>query len=189
MEEFNEPPPRKPFTNPLLMFASPDVIVLLIFTGTFYAVMYGVTASLSVGFEDVYPYLTEADVGLCFLGIGRMLIGTWVSGRLTDSYYRKIRDDIMNQAPSNSERAIDLNVIENGITFPIEKARLQVLPLMMFVYAACVIGDGWALESRATIAVPLIVQFICKFTSILCCAPSPLTLPRSWRNSYHGHET
>ena len=178
MEEFNEPPPRKPFTNPILMFAYPDIFVLLIFNGTYYAVMYGVTASLSVVFEDVYPYLTEADVGLCFLAIGGgMLIGTWLSGRLTDSYYRKVRDDLIRQALSNSERAINPNVIENGIVFPIEKARLQVLPLMMSVYAACVIGYGWALESRATIAVPLIVQFICKFTSVLCCTPSPLTPP------------
>ena len=118
-----------------------------------------------------------------------MLIGTWLSGKLTDSYYRKIRDDIIHQARSNSERAIDPNVAENDSTFPIEKARLQVLPLIVFVYTACVIGYGWALESRATIAVPLIVQVICKVTS--SSVPYALAsqhLPRSWRNSYHDHE-
>ena len=189
MGEFNEPPPRKPSTNPLLMFVYPDVLVLLIFNGTYYAVMYGVTASLSVIFEDVYPYLTEADVGLCFLAIGGgMLIGTWLSGKLIDSYYRKIRDDIIRQARSNSERAIDPNT-ENDTTFPIEKARLQVLPLIMFVYTACIIGYGWALESRATIAVPLIMQVICKvtFCSVLYALASH-HLSRSWHNSYHDHE-
>jgi len=190
MGKFNELPPRKPFTNPLLMFAYPDIFVLIILNGTYFAVMYGVTTSLSVIFEDIYPYLTEADVGRCFLAVGGgMLIGTWLSGKLTDSYYRKIRDDIIHQARSNSERAIDPNVAENDPTFPIEKARLQVLPLIMFVYTACIIGYGWALESRATIAVPLIVQVICKVTS--SSVPYALAshhLPRSWRNSYHDHE-
>jgi hypothetical protein len=190
MGESNEPPRRKPFTNPLLMFAYPDVFVLLIFNGTYYAVMYGVTASLSVVFEDVYPYLTEADVGLCFLAIGGgMLIGTWLSGKLTDSYYRKIRDDFTRQVLSNSERAINPNILENDSTFPIEKARLQVLPPLMFVYTACVIGYGWALESRSTIAVPLILQIVCKFNSssvLHTFGTSPP--PCSWRNGYPDYE-
>jgi len=172
MGESNELPPRKPFTNPLRMFAYPDVFVLLIFNGTYYAVMYGVTASLSVVFEDVYPYLTEADVGLCFLAIGGgMLIGTWLSGKFTDSYYRKIRDDFTRQVLSNSERTINPNILENDSTFPIEKARLQVLPPLMFIYTACVIGYGWALESRSTIAVPLIVQIVFGVTAIMIMNP------------------
>ena len=53
-KESNERPPRKRFTNLLLMFAYPDVFALL-FLGTYYAVMYGVTASLSVIFSKIYP--------------------------------------------------------------------------------------------------------------------------------------
>jgi len=159
MTNFDERPPRKPFTNPLLMFTYPDIFVLLIFNGTYYAVMYGVTASLSVIFADIYPHLTEAKLGLCFLPIGGgMIVGTWVSGKLADSYYRKIRDDIIRQARSNSESYIDINALEKSPTFPIEKARLQMLPLIIFVYTISVIGYGWALESRATIAIPLILQ-------------------------------
>ena len=159
MRKFDERPPRKPFTNPLLMFAYPDIFVLLIFNGTYYAVMYGVTASLSVIFADVYPHLTEAELGLCFLPMGGgMIVGTWFSGKLADSYYRKTRDDIIRQARSNSQSYIDINALEKGPTFPIEKARLRILPLIIFVYTISVIGYGWALESRATIAVPLILQ-------------------------------
>lgn len=172
------------------MFAYPDVLVLLIFNGTYYAVMYGVTASLSVVFEDVYPYLTEAAVGLCFLAIGGgMLIGTWLSGKLTDSYYRKIRDDFTSQVLSNSERAIDHNLLENDSTFPIEMARLQVLPPLMLVYAACVIGYGWALESRSIIAVPLILQILCKSaSSSVLYALAYYYLACSWHNGYHDYE-
>jgi hypothetical protein len=35
----------------------------------------GVTASLSIIFEDTYPYLTQTDIGLCFLAIVSPLEG------------------------------------------------------------------------------------------------------------------
>ena len=89
-----------------------------------------------------------------------MLIGSWLSGKLTDSYYRKVRDDLVRQARSNAEKDIDAKAVEKDPKFPIEKARLQVLPCVMLAYTACVVGYGWALQSRVTIAVPLILQFI-----------------------------
>ena len=143
------------------MFVYPDVLILLIFNGTYHAVMYGVTASLSVIFEDVYPNLTQMDVGLCFMALGGgTLIGSWLSGKLTDNYYQKVRDDLVRQAQTNAEKDIDVKALEKDSTFPIEKARLQVLPCLTLLYTACVVGYGWALQSRVTIAVPLILQFI-----------------------------
>jgi hypothetical protein len=94
-----------------------------------------------------------------------MFFGTWLSGRLCDAYYRKIRDDLVRQARSNSEKDIDPKAVEQDPSFPIEKARLQILPCIMFVYIACVIGYGWSLQSRVTIAVPLVLQVISKFVS------------------------
>ncbi len=160
----SERPEWKPFKNPLLMFAYPEIFVLLIFNGTLYAVMYGVTASLSVIFEKVYPYLNQTEIGLCFIPMGLgMLVGSLLSGRAIDSYYRKIRDDLIRQTRTDSEKHVDLKAIEKDPSFPIEKARLQILPWVVFVYTTCVIGYGWALQSRVTIAVPLILQFISKF--------------------------
>jgi len=178
MGKFDERPPRKPFTNPLLMFAYPDIFILLIFNGTCFAVMYGITASISVIFADVYPHLTDAELGLCFLPMGGgMIIGALVSGKFADSYYRKIRDDIIRQARSNSESYIDIKALEKGPTFPIEKARLQMLPLIIFVYIVSVIGYGWALESRATIAIPLILQIFSEFVSCTCAAQVDISPP------------
>jgi hypothetical protein len=162
----NERPPRKPFKNPLLMFAYPEIIILLIFNGTLYAVMYGVTASLSVIFEKVYPYLNQTVIGLCFLATGLgMLVGSLLSGRVLDSSYRKIRDDLIHQSRIDSEKHTDAKDIERDPSFPIEKARLQILPWVVIVYTTCVIGYGWALQARVTIAVPLIMQFISKLFS------------------------
>ena len=156
-------PARKPFKNPLLMFAYPEIFVLLIFNGTLYAVMYGVIASLSIIFEKVYPYLNQTEIGLCFIPMGLgMLVGSLLSGRAMDSYYRKIKDDLIRTRTDSGKR-VDPEAIEKDPSFPIEKARLQILPWVVFVYTTCVIGYGWALQSRVTIAVPLILQFISKF--------------------------
>jgi hypothetical protein len=165
----SERPARKPFKNPLLMFAYPEIFVLLIFNGTIYAVMYSITASLAVIFEKVYPYLNQTEIGLCFIPMGLgMFVCSLLSGRVLDSYYRKIRDDLIRQTRTDSEEHVDPEVIEKDTSFPIEKARLQILPWVVFVYATCVIGYGWALQSRVTIAVPLILQFISKFFFPAC---------------------
>ena len=165
----SERPERKPFKNPLLMFACPEIFVLLIFNGSLHAVMYSVTASLAVIFGKVYPYLNQTEVGLCFIPMGLgMLVGSILSGRALDSYYRKIRTDLIRQTQTDSEKHVNPEAIEKDPSFPIEKARLQILPWVVFVYTTCVIGYGWALQSRVTIAVPLILQFISKFFSPAC---------------------
>ena len=146
------------------MFTYPEVTIILIFNGVLYAVLYGVTASLSVIFEKVYPYLSQTDIGLCFLSTGGgMLIGSLFSGRVMDTYYLKIRDDLIRKSQTDPEKHIDARAIEKDPSFPIEKARLQLMPLVVLVYTASVIGYGWALQSRVTIAVPLILQFISEF--------------------------
>ena len=146
------------------MFTYPEILVVLIFNGTLYAVMYGVIASLSVIFEKVYPYLNQTEIGLCFIPMGLgMLVGSLLSGRTLDSYYRKIRDDLIRQSRTDSEKHVDPEAIEKDPSFPIEKARLQILPWVVFVYTICIIVYGWALQSGVTIAVPLILQFISEF--------------------------
>jgi hypothetical protein len=148
------------------MFAYPEIFVLLIFNGTIYAVMYSITASLAVIFEKVYPYLNQTEIGLCFIPMGLgMFVCSLLSGRVLDSYYRKIRDELIRQTQTDSEMHVDPEAIEKDPSFPIEKARLQILPWVVFVYTTCVIGYGWALQLRVTIVVPLILQFISKFFS------------------------
>ena len=63
-------PPKKPFANPLRLLTYPDVLLLLFYNGVVYAAFYGVTASLSVVFKTSYPFLSETDIGLCYLAIG-----------------------------------------------------------------------------------------------------------------------
>jgi len=170
-----ELPPRKPLTNPFTLFTYPDVFILLLFNGTFYAVFYGVTASLSTSFEEIYPYLTQTDIGLCFLAIGGgMFIGTTLTGKIMDAHYRKIRDNLVPQAQTEPKKAIDPGSLPDS--FPIERARLQIMPYLIVVYTSCVIGYGWSLQAKTSIAVPLILQIISTFYTMLYRLARPLTL-------------
>lgn len=144
------------------MFMYPDVFILLFFNGTFYAVFfYGVTASLSISLEDTYPYLTQTGIGLCFLAIGGgMFLGTTVTGKLMDTCYRKIGDNRNPQAQTEP-KTIDSDT--SAEAFPIEQVRLQFMPYLIVIYTSCVIGYGWSLQTKISIAVPLILQFISAF--------------------------
>jgi hypothetical protein len=174
MKHTSDPPPREPLTNPFKMFMYPDVFILLFFNGTFYAVFYGVTASLSISFEDTYPYLTQTDIGLCFLAIGGgMFLGTTVTGKLMDAYYRKIRDS-RNPPAQTEPKTIDSDT--GAEAFPIEQVRLQLMPYLIVIYTSCVIGYGWSLQAKTCIAVPLVLQFISAFYyTLLYHVAQPLT--------------
>jgi hypothetical protein len=152
------PPPRK-FKNPLRLFLFPDVALLLFVNGVLYAVFYAVITTISTVFADTYPYLNETKIGLCFLGIGTaMFIGSFVTGRLTDSNYQTVKKQYIKQLEKDSEKPVDVAKATKDIAFPIEKARLRSLPLLIGAFCACVIGYGWMLEAKVNIAGPLIFQ-------------------------------
>ncbi|EIN12517.1 MFS general substrate transporter [Punctularia strigosozonata HHB-11173 SS5] len=134
--------PAKHFANPFELFLYPDLDFLLVFFALVYAVLYGVIASMSSLFAVAYPFLDETDLGLLFLAIGGgMVVGTATMGKVLDWEYRRIR-----------------NGLEEN--FPIEKARLRLIPFLLIIYAGCVLGYGWCLQDRMHISVPLILLFI-----------------------------
>jgi hypothetical protein len=75
-------PPPKPFQNPIIIFSYPDVAIVLFFNGIFNCVYYGVTATISSLFSRNYTYLSETEIGLCYLAIGGgMVVGTLITGQ------------------------------------------------------------------------------------------------------------
>ncbi|THH19063.1 hypothetical protein EW146_g2038 [Bondarzewia mesenterica] len=154
-------PPPKPFSNPLLLFTYPDIVVLLIFNGILYAVFYGVTATISSLFEKDYPFLNQTDIGLCFLAIGGgMVFGSVFTGRFLDRDYAAIKNKMIKQAQSDPEKKIDVKDVTKDEYFPIEVARLRTMPVYVFAFVACIIGYGWCLQAKVSIAGPLILQII-----------------------------
>lgn len=142
-------PAKKESVNPWTLFAYPDFVVLLTFTGIIYAVNYSITATISSSFAVVYPFLSETALGLCYLSTGGgMILGSTFTGKLLDWEYRRARKQV-----------------RGDVVFCIERARLRTMPAHLGLFVALTLGWGWALESRVSIAVPLVLQFLCEWTT------------------------
>jgi MFS family permease len=126
---------------------------LIIFYGTLlYLVFILITATLPSQFAQIYG-LNELQIGLCFLpyGFGTFL-ATIGQGYLLDWNYRRIARKI--------GFTIDMRRGDDLAKFPIEKARLQPVYGMVIVGIVATIGYGWALQTGARVAVPLVMLFV-----------------------------
>ncbi|THU98469.1 MFS general substrate transporter [Dendrothele bispora CBS 962.96] len=160
--------PRK-FRNPLVLLSSPDIPLLLFFNGIVSAVFYAVTATISSLFVQTYPFLTEAEVGLCFLCIGGgSAVGSVISGRLLNWEYKRI-SKIYNSSQINEKDGKMMDVMKgrNDPDFPIESARLRSTPYVTIFFIGSIIGYGWCIQSAVHIAAPLILQFVSGVTAML----------------------
>lgn len=159
--------PKRGFHNPLKLFLLPDVTLLLFFNGVVYAVFYGVTTSISVLFQETYPYLTETDIGLCFLAIGGgMLVGGVAVGRIIDKEYRRVKTQMIaaSEKETDPDKQVKIEDITKEENLPIEKARLRLMPLYLATFVAMCIVYGWLLDAKVNIAGPLIIQIVCEYT-------------------------
>ncbi|KAK6069339.1 hypothetical protein SCUP515_09044 [Seiridium cupressi] len=116
---------------------------LVIMAGSCLAMVYIIMATISSSFANVYPWLSETLLGICYLptGLG-MIVGTQVTGRLLDWEYAKIKK------------------IHVDGPFPKEYARLRTMPFHLIIFVATVIGWGLALGKAAHVAVPLVLSVI-----------------------------
>ncbi|KAJ6573483.1 MFS general substrate transporter [Mycena vulgaris] len=146
------PAPRKAFQNPLRLLLHLDVALLLLFNGVVYAVFYGVTASISTVFHTAYPQLNETELGLCFLAVGGgMVVGSLFCGKVLDWDYQRVRRGMPIQ------EQVDERTGKTDDAFPIEKARLRLMPGLLAVFVASCIGYGWCIDRRTHIAGPLVL--------------------------------
>ncbi|PBK76751.1 MFS general substrate transporter, partial [Armillaria solidipes] len=157
-------PSPKPFRNPLRILNNLDIILVLSVNAVINSLFYGVTASMSTLFSEAYPSLNQIQIGLCYLAMGGGLVfGSYVLGRVLDQEYGKLRRSVMAvQGPGNTEKS------ETGIddNFPIEKARLRLVPFSMLIFAACCAGYGWCVQERVNLSGPLLLQVTIGFTTM-----------------------
>lgn len=136
--------------NPFVILSYPDVVVTLIFTGIVYAVNYSITVTISSSFAKVYPWLSETILGICYLPSGfGMIVGSTFTGKLLDWEYAKIKA----RMAEGEDEAED---------FPVEYARLRTMPIHLLILVAAVIAWGWSIDRAVHMAVPLVLQIICK---------------------------
>ncbi|KAG7095375.1 hypothetical protein E1B28_006132 [Marasmius oreades] len=157
-------PQKKNFRNPLVLLKQPDIFILLFFNGFVCAVFYSVTATISTLFAQAYPFLTELQLGLCFLCIGGGTFSATVfCGRMLDLSYRRTAKNLYPDLDplERKDRA------KRDDQFPIEQARLEFVSYSMIVFVGVVLGYGWSVENRVHISVPLILHFFVGFCSMI----------------------
>ncbi|KAF5323321.1 hypothetical protein D9611_005684 [Ephemerocybe angulata] len=155
---------KKVSGNPFRLFAHVDILLLLGFNAITNSVMYGVITTISTTFEVAYPFLTQTTIGVCFLAYGGgMVAGSGLNGWVLDQEYQRFkRLSPVGQVDGSLTRSKS-----EGEAFPIEKARMRLLPPAMIIFAGCVGGYGWTLQRPVTIAAPLILHFIIGYLSMV----------------------
>jgi multidrug resistance protein len=147
-------------TNPFRLLIYPDVILTLTFTGIVYAVNYTIMSTISSTFASSYPYLSETMIGLCYLSTGLgMLLGSTVAGKLLDLDFARIKKSLVASQETDGSANVDE---KDDASFPIEYARLRLVPVLLVVFVACTVGWGWCIQAGASLAGPLVLQVACK---------------------------
>ena len=129
-----------------------DMAVLLVYNALVYTAFYDVIASLPYLFAQTYGF-NDLQVGLSFIpfGIG-CCVASIICGLLLDWNYRRVA--------KQAGITVDRKRGDDMRYFPIEKARIQIIWPMLYVGIAAILCYGWAMEQRARLAAPLVLQFI-----------------------------
>ncbi|KAF8633014.1 hypothetical protein AX15_001609 [Amanita polypyramis BW_CC] len=153
--------------NPFRLFTQIDILGLLCINAIINTNLYAVLATISTLLKQTYPFLNETTIGLCFLCVGGgMISGGLVTGKILDREYQNFKRKMDRQARTDTEKRDLEEVTTREDTFPLEKARLRLLPFLLLLSAGMCAGYGWCLEKGANLAGPLILQFFVGFIAI-----------------------
>ncbi|KAF2487046.1 major facilitator superfamily domain-containing protein [Neohortaea acidophila] len=146
---------RITFPNPigtLRVLADRETALLLGGVGIAFACFYAISTGAAKAFHDVYHF-DELYISLVFLPIGvGSIISAFTTGRLIDWNYKRHARAL--NFPIQKNRQTDLT------DFPIERARMEIgLPIML-LGAVAVVGYGWLLDAKVSVAGPIIMLFI-----------------------------
>lgn len=167
------PPAKKPIdvTGPFRILFSKLAAPIIVFLAIYYAVWQMSITALSSLFTERYG-LNETQVGLTFIanGVGSM-VGTLITGRILDMDYRHVKASHEAQGrPEDEESGADhaQSLVVHEEEFPIEKARLRLVPLFSTIQCLSIIAFGWSIHyaPRVHIAVPIITTFVTGWTAV-----------------------
>ncbi|KAG1314032.1 hypothetical protein G6F64_001782 [Rhizopus arrhizus] len=145
--------PRMNFLKPFSYLLQPDVFTVLLYNGLHYAAYYCFLSSTTKQFSIHYPYLSELEIGLCFLCQGSgTIIGSFTRGQMLDRDYKKTKDQFKQKHPDKPDS-----------DFPIFKARFKTLWPNIVLCQIVTLFYGWSLYWGAPLAVALVLQFLVGF--------------------------
>ncbi|EWZ38693.1 major facilitator superfamily domain-containing protein [Fusarium oxysporum Fo47] len=158
-------------TGPFRILISKQAAPIIVFLAVYYAVWQMSITAMSSLFEDKYG-LTEIQIGLTFIanGVGSM-VGTLITGKILNLDYRrfKARHDARIASSNTADDVEPVNTRtaqEND--FPLETARLRLVPLFSLLQCASILLFGWTIQypHRVHIAVPIVSTFITGWSAV-----------------------
>ncbi|ETS86679.1 hypothetical protein PFICI_00507 [Pestalotiopsis fici W106-1] len=156
--------------GPLRILTSKFAAPTIIFLAVHYAVWQMSITAMSSLFESRYG-LGETQIGLTFIanGVGSM-VGTLVSGKILDIDYRRVKAAFEAQPTrsADTEAGQDPSSTGSEENFPLEKARLRLVPIFSVVQCASILLFGWCIQFPNTVplAIPIISTFITGWSSV-----------------------
>lgn len=145
--------------GPLRILTSKFAVPIVVFLAIYYAVWQMSITAMSSLFKERYG-LSEIHIGLTFIanGVGSM-VGTFVTGKILDTDYRRVKAKLKSTTSSDED---------DESSFPIEKARLRLLPVFSILQCLSILLFGWTIQYPRVvpIAIPIISTFITGWTSI-----------------------
>lgn len=159
--------------GPVRILVAKHAAPIIFFLATFYAVWQMSITAMSSLFEAQYG-LSEVQIGLTYIanGVGSM-VGTLVSGKIMDYDYLKVKAAHATQLPSNNspesaEKGDSTARQGTAKDFPLEKARLRLLPIFSTAQCLSILLFGWTVQypHHVHIAVPIISSFISGWSTV-----------------------
>ncbi|KAI7864216.1 major facilitator superfamily domain-containing protein [Mucor mucedo] len=146
----SNPRPKMNFLAPFSYFAEPDVFLILWLNGLVFTVFYCFMTSTTKQYSIHYPYLSELEIGICFLSMGVGTIsGSFLKGRLLDYDYRSVSKEFKRDFPDKPDSE-----------FPIFVARLRSLWINLILMEVATLIYGWMFIINAPLPVALVLQFL-----------------------------
>ncbi|PNS14641.1 Quinidine resistance protein 1 [Sphaceloma murrayae] len=146
--------PKLRFPNPwhgIRLLGEKEIGLLLLFNAVIFICFYTPLAALPYLFAKIYHF-NDLQVGLCFLPVGfGAVLAPIINGNILDWNFRRTAKKLGMVV--NRKRATDLT------SFPLEKARLQVLMPFVFSCVAVTLTYGWIMHIEAPLPAALVVQF------------------------------
>ena len=170
-------------TGPFRILVSKQAAPVIVFLAVYYAVWQMSITAMSSLFEDKYN-LGETQIGLTFIanGVGS-IIGTLITGKILNVDYSRVK--AQHEAQSANHQTTDANAEHgpdpdpdpdaesgndsgDGDSFPLEKARLRLVPLFSLLQCVSIVVFGWTIQypRRVHIAVPIASTFVTGWTAV-----------------------
>ncbi|KAK1994870.1 major facilitator superfamily transporter [Colletotrichum falcatum] len=162
----SEPQPTKKVdvAGPFRILVSKGAAPIVVFLAVYYAVWQMSITAMSSLFKSQYG-LSDTHIGLTFIANGAgSIIGTLVTGRILDIDYRRAKAKY--EADDDSRNTVLTSVAFRD--FPIEKARLRLVPIFSLLQCVSVVVFGWTINfsRHVHIAVPIASTFVTGWTAV-----------------------